>query len=144
MEYQAAANGKRRAISAETIAKRRYYPQDERDVDAAAWVLRELDVEPTNKLAAAVFDTTVARVSKARRLLEQRGRRHNGGGHHNCKPVSTLTDREVDRLVEQVGAELVEKLGAEACLRFLDRATQPELPLRAAERHRTSTAPVAM
>jgi hypothetical protein len=106
---------------------------DERDVDAAAWVLRELDVEPTNKLAAAVFDTTEARVSKARRLLEQRGRRHNGGGHHNCKPVSTLTDREVDRLVEQVGAELVEKLGAEACLRFLDRATQPELPLRAAE-----------
>jgi hypothetical protein len=73
-------NGKRRVISAESIAKRRYYPLDERDVDAAAWVLRQLDVAPTDKLAAFVFSTTPARVAKARRLLDQRNRRN--GGHH--------------------------------------------------------------
>ena len=73
-------NGKRRVMSAESIAKRRYYPLDERDVDAAAWVLRQLDVAPTDRLAAFVFSTTPARVAKARRLLDQRNRRN--GGHH--------------------------------------------------------------
>ena len=74
-------NGKRRVVSAESIAKRRYYPLDERDVDAAAWVLRQLDVAPTDKLAAFVFNTLPVRVAKARRLLDQRNRRN--GGHHS-------------------------------------------------------------
>jgi hypothetical protein len=129
------ANGKTRVITAESIAKRRYYFQEERDNDAAEWLRRQLDVAPTAKLAAEVFGTTVARVTKARRLLDRRDRLHAGGHrdagdhhhhhNHNGKPVPTPTDREADRLVEWLGAARV--------LAALDRATEPELPLRAAE-----------
>jgi hypothetical protein len=94
------------------------YPPWRRAEDAARWLRGELTIKPTLKLAAETFGVSVPLVAQAREWLE-RVKRHGNGG------TTTLSDDAIDRIVVEVGPERV--------MCSLDRITQPQLPLVAAE-----------
>ena len=79
-------------------------------------------IKPTAKLAADVFGVDARRMAEARKRFEQRERakRHLNGGS-----VPGLSDDAVERIVAEVGVDRI--------WRAVDRLTQPQLPLQAAE-----------
>jgi hypothetical protein len=113
-----------RLINGLYIAKAfRSYTKWKRVCDAVGWVRGEVAVTPTIKLAATVFGVSPALVTKARAQLERReqGKHHaNGNGG-----AASLSDEALDRIVAAIGADRM--------LAAIDRATQPQLPLAAAE-----------
>jgi hypothetical protein len=110
-----------KVVSGQRIAKASasYLPW-QRAEDAIRWMRGEVAVNPTAKLAAEVFGVSVPTVTAARKRLDHRDRakRFNGG-------VSTLSDDAIERIVVEVGVDRV--------WRAVDKLTQPELPLVAAE-----------
>ena len=99
------------------------YPPWKRAEDAALWLRGQLTVKPTVKLAGETFGVSVPLVAAARNRLDgrERGKRHatNGGG------VTALSDDAVERIVAEIGVDRI--------WRVVDRLTQPDLPLVAAE-----------
>jgi hypothetical protein len=111
-----------KAVTGQYLAKATVnYPPRRRADDAAGWLRGQVIIKPTIKLAAETFGVSVPLVAQARDRLEQRERskRHGNGG------TTTLSDDAIDRIVVEVGPERV--------MRSLDRITQPQLPLVAAE-----------
>ena len=99
------------------------YPALLRAEDAVRWQRGELQIKPTAKLAAAVFNVSYPRLKQAQARLEPRkhSKHHglNGGG------MTPLSDQALERIVAETGVERV--------WRVIDRLTAPELPLAAAE-----------
>jgi hypothetical protein len=97
------------------------YSPRRRAADAVRWLRGELAIKPTLKLAAKTFGVSVPLVAEVRDRLEQRERskRHGNGG------TTTLSDDAVERIVMEIGPERI--------LRVVDKLTQPQLPLVAAE-----------
>jgi len=108
-----------KTISGLHLAKAFRYPKGRRAQDAAGWIRGEVVVTPTIKLAAAVFGVSPPLV---RAQLELRAKHHANG---NSDAPYPMTDAALDRLVAAIGADRV--------LAAIDRATQPQLPLQAAE-----------
>jgi hypothetical protein len=96
------------------------YAAQQRAADAARWLRGELSIKPTVALAARTFGVSVPLVVAARERCErrQRARRFNGG-------ITTLSDSAIEGIVREVGVDRI--------WRAVDRLTQPELPLVAAE-----------
>jgi hypothetical protein len=110
-----------RVVTGQYIAKATVsYPYWYRASDAARWLRGELAIRPTLKLAAEVFGVSVPLVAAARERFErqERSKRHVGG-------TTALSDSAIDNIVREVGPERV--------MCSLDRITQPQLPLVAAE-----------
>jgi hypothetical protein len=110
-----------KVISSLHLAKAfRSYPKWKRARDAASWVRGEVTVTPTVKLAASVFGVSSP-------LVKAQLERRELGKHHavNGKGTTALSDDALDRIVSAIGADRV--------LAAVDRATQPQLPLAAAE-----------
>jgi len=98
----------------------RRYTKRRRAQDAAGWIRGEVAiVTPTIKLAAAVFGVSAPVV---RAQLDRCAKHHANGNSGDSYPIS---DDALDRLVTAIGADRV--------LAAIDRATQPQLPLAAAE-----------
>jgi hypothetical protein len=98
-------------ISGLHIAKAsRSYPKGERARDAAAWVRGGLVIHPTITLAATVFGVSPVQV------------RAQLGPRAKPRP---LTDAALERLVAAIGIDRI--------WRVIDKLTQPQLPLSAAE-----------
>jgi hypothetical protein len=112
-----------KAVTGQYLAKATVnYPKRKRIAGAAAWCRGELRIDPpTHKLAAEVFGVSVASVAAELARIEQRkrGKRHGNGG------TTALSDDAIDRIVTEVGPERI--------MHSLDRITQPQLPLTAAE-----------
>jgi hypothetical protein len=106
-------------VSSQYLVKAFRYPKWKRALGAAAWIRGEISVTPTLKLAACVFGVSVPRVKAA---LERCAKHHAAGTGGDSYPIS---DAALDRLVAEIGPDRI--LGA------LDRVTQPQLPLQAAE-----------
>ena len=102
-------------VTGQHIAKAtvNYAPQ-QRAADAARWLRGELSIEPTVALAARTFGVSVPLVVEAR----ERANRFHGG-------ITTLSDAAIEGIVREVGVDRI--------WRAVDRLTQPELPLAAAE-----------
>jgi hypothetical protein len=94
------------------------YPAYHRARDAARWIRGELTITPTLKLAAETFGVCVPLVAAARDALAREAQRQRSGAF-------TLSDSAVDNIVREIG---VERMWA-----AIDRLTQPELNLVAAE-----------
>lgn len=119
-----ATNGKSPAgktVTGEYIAKAsRHYSSRQRAVDAARWIRGQLQIKPTLKLAAKTFGVSIPLVAAARERLEQQDKhRANGNG------TTTLSDSAVENIVAEVGVDRV--------WRAIEKLTQPQLPLVAAE-----------
>lgn len=99
------------------------YPAWQRAEDAARWQRGELTIKPTAKLAANVFGVNARQMSAARERLErqERGKRFGANGGS----VPGLSDDAVERIVIEIGPDRI--------WRAVDKITQPELPLVAAE-----------
>ena len=95
------------------------YPKWQRARDAAGWVDGTVTITPTIKLAAVVFGVSVPLVKARLGLRGNSPRIHRGNG------ATVLSDSVLEHLVAEVGIERV--------WRVLDKLTQPELPLQAAE-----------
>lgn len=103
------------------------YPPRRRAADAARWLRGQVIIKPTLTLAAKTFGVSVPLVVRARERLkynewleqQERGKRFGNGG------TTTLSDSAIDNIVREVGVERV--------WRAIDRLTQPQLPLVAAE-----------
>jgi hypothetical protein len=93
------------------------YPKWKRARDAAAWARGEVMVTPTIRLAALVFGISPPLV-KAELERRERSRHHTNG-------TTALSDDVLDRIVCAIGADRM--------LAAIDRATQPQLALPAAE-----------
>jgi hypothetical protein len=110
-----------KVVTGQHIAKaHRAYTPWQRAEDAARWIKSEVQIVPTVKLAASVFNVSVPLVMKARAILDERSRRK-----HRANGSTTLSDAVVERIVTEVGPNRI--------LHALDRVTQPQLPLQAAE-----------
>jgi hypothetical protein len=118
------SNGQATTVTGEHIAKAtvNYAPQQRAD-DAARWLRGELTVRPTVALAARTFGVSVPLVVAARERFAQRERSPKRFG--NGGTAATLTDSVLERIVCEIGVDRV--------WRVIDRLTQPELPLVAAE-----------
>ena len=111
-----------RHITGQYLAKATVkYPKWYRAKDAARWLRGELTIKPTLKLACETFGVSAPLVAEARKYLEQQER----SKHHGNGGTSSLSDSAIDNIVREVGVERV--------WRAIDRLTQPELPLVAAE-----------
>jgi hypothetical protein len=73
-------NGGKPVRTGQFLAKSANYAEGHRAWDAVEWKRRKLDVEPTWKMAAAVFGVSMSSLTKARRLLDGHGQH---AGHHN-------------------------------------------------------------
>jgi hypothetical protein len=100
-----------------------HYSKEERVRDAALWLRGEVAVAPTLRLAANVFRISVPLLTKVHRQLERLERRVHANG--NGGSTTMLSDDVVERIVAEVGVERI--------WRALDKLTQPQLPLQAAE-----------
>jgi hypothetical protein len=111
----------------------RTYPKRQRARDAASWIRGEVTVTPTIKLAASVFGISPplmkAQLDRRRggdydrdhRRPARAGQTHgNGSGN-----ASQLSDDVVERIVAEVGVDRI--------WRVVEKLTQPQLPLQAAE-----------
>jgi hypothetical protein len=112
-----------KVIRGQYLAKARVnYRSWQRALDAALWLKGQLTIEPTIRLAAKTFGVDVRKVVEARDQLERReqGKRHavNGG-------TVSLSDSAIENIVREVGIDRV--------WRAVEKLTQPELPLVAAE-----------
>jgi hypothetical protein len=101
------------------------YPWWARAEDAARWLKGEVVIAPTAKLACEVFRISYPRLKRARALLAvlERSKHHVDEKHVNGTTV--LSDAVIDGIVAEVGHDRI--------FAALDRATQPQLPLQAAE-----------
>jgi hypothetical protein len=109
----------RKTVTAQHVAKATvHYPKWERAVDAALWGRGEIAIKPTLALAASVFGVSIPLVVEAGRRLDER-RDGNGNG------AVALSDAVVERMVAEIG---VDRIWA-----AIDKLTQPQLPLQAAE-----------
>jgi hypothetical protein len=106
-------------VSSLHLAKAFRYPKWKRGHDAAGWIRGEVAVTPTLKLAASVFGVSPPLV-KAQ--LDRRAKHH---ANDNSDASYPMTDDALDRLGAAIGADRV--------LAAIDRGTQPQLPLAAAE-----------
>jgi hypothetical protein len=108
-------------VTGQHIAKAtvNYGPQQRAD-DAARWLRGELSIKPTVALAARTFGVSVPLVVEAREQHERRqhAKRFNGG-------ITVLSDSVIENMVREVGVDRI--------WRAIDKLTQPELPLVAAE-----------
>ena len=98
------------------------YPRNRRAEDAAEWMRGRVEVVPTLKLAAATFGVQPAEVTAARDRIERRERAKcfaNGGS------APGLSDNVVENIVHEVCVDRI--------WRALDKLTQPEPLLVAAE-----------
>jgi hypothetical protein len=123
-------NGQASAVKAVTglyIAKAAVnYRKYQRAEDAARWLRGELQIKPTVKLAAKTFGVSIPLVAEARKHhLRQLARREQGKRHLNGGSVPGLSDDAVERIVAEVGVDRI--------WRAVDKLTQPQLPLQAAE-----------
>jgi hypothetical protein len=111
-----------RVVTGQYLAKATVnYPKWHRAKDAARWLRGELAIKPTIKLAAKTFGVSLPLVAEAREWFAQQERaKHRGNGG-----TSALSDSAIDNIVREVGPERV--------MCSLDRITQPQLPLAAAE-----------
>jgi hypothetical protein len=119
---QPASNGQAaKAVTGQYLARAVKYPPGRRAEDAAGWLRGQVIIRPTIKLAAETFGVSVPLVVAARQRHERRdrGKRHGNGG------ITSLSDSAIDNIVREVGVERV--------WRAIERLTQPELPLAAAE-----------
>jgi hypothetical protein len=118
------ANGQapqKKAVPGQFIARATSsYPRNRRAEDAAQWLRGKIEVAPTLKLAAETFGVQPAEVKAARKRLEQseRAKHFNGGS-------TILSDSVIENIVREVGVDRV--------WRAVDRLTQPEMSLVAAE-----------
>jgi hypothetical protein len=116
-------------VTGERLAKSTVgYPWWVRAQDAALWLAGEAEVKPTAKLACAVFGVSYPRLRQAQARLRRRDRSKphvNGNGRSANGHAPNLDDGNLDRIVAALGADRV--------LASLDRVTQPQLPLQAAE-----------
>jgi len=111
-----------KAVSGQYLAKATVnYPPRRRAEDAVRWLRGQVTIKPTVKLAAQTFGVSVPLVAQARERLERRER----AKHHGNGGATTLSDSAIDNIVREVGVERV--------WRAIDRLTQPQLPLVAAE-----------
>jgi hypothetical protein len=99
------------------------YPAWRRAEDAVRWLRGELQIKPTIKLAAEVFRVSHPRIKQAQARIEQRERNKRYASNGNG--TTTLSDSALERLVAEVGIDRV--------WRAVDKLTQPQLPLQAAE-----------
>jgi hypothetical protein len=109
-----------KTVTGQRLAKATHgYPPWERAKDPARWLRGELTVRPTAKLAAETFGVSVSLVSTAREWVEvfDRGKQHGNNGS-----ATGLSDDQIERIITEVGVE-----------RAVDKLTQPQLPLAAAE-----------
>jgi hypothetical protein len=97
------------------------YPPRRRAEDAVRWLRGQVIIKPTVKLAAKTFGVSVPLVAQARDRLERRAR----AKHHGNGGTTALSNDAVDHIVAEIGPERV--------MCSLDRITQPQLPLVAAE-----------
>jgi hypothetical protein len=131
---QAAVN----VISSLHLAKAfRSYPKWRRALYAAGWVRGEVIVTPTIELAASVFgispplvkaqlEREYVRDCDQGHVLDRDHRRPARAGQPQGNgSASDLSDDAIDRLVAEVGVDRI--------WRALDKLTQPQLPLQAAE-----------
>jgi hypothetical protein len=120
------ANGQAPAakvITGQYLAKASRYPQWQRAEDAVRWLRGELQIKPTVKQAAATFGVNARQMLAARERLErqERGKRFGANGGS----VPGLSDDAIQRIVIEIGPERIWKA--------VDKITQPDLPLVAAE-----------
>jgi hypothetical protein len=102
----------------------RAYPAWRRAEDAARWMKGEVVITPTAKLACAIFRISYPRLKQAQTRLE-RNKHHVDWNHVDGNGSTELSDGVVERIVAEVGIERI--------WRALDKLTQPQLPLQAAE-----------
>src|SRR5262249_37566455 len=105
-------------ITGQYLAKASHYPKQTRAADAAAWICGEVVVEPTIALAADVFGISPPLVKAQLGLRAKHLGNRNGG-------APALSDDVVERMVTEIGVERI--------FRVVEKLTQPQLPLAAAE-----------
>jgi hypothetical protein len=98
------------------------YPLWVRAEDAARWLSGEVVVQPTAKMACQIFRVSYPVLKQAQALIGQNKPR---GDHVDGTGAATLSDDEV--------VELIAWVGIDRTWRALEKLTQPELPLQAAE-----------
>jgi hypothetical protein len=111
-------------VSGLFIAKAtRAYPASRRTEDAVRWLRGEVQIVPTIKLAAEVFGVSYPRIKQTQARTEQRERskRHASNGNG----TTTLSDSALERLLAEVGIDRI--------WHAVDKLTQPQLPLQAAD-----------
>ena len=98
------------------------YPSWRRADDALAWLRGELQIKATVKQATTLFRVNAPQLKAARERLEQheQSKRHRANGSGTA-----LSEDAVERIVAEVGVDRIR--------RAIDRLTEPELPLVAAE-----------
>jgi hypothetical protein len=116
-----------KTVSGQFIARAKvHYAPRRRAEDAARWLRGELTIKPTLKLAAETFGVSIPLVVEAREHhLRRLAQREQGKRHLNGGSVPGLSDDAVERIVAEVGVERI--------WRAVDKITQPNLPLVAAE-----------
>jgi hypothetical protein len=97
----------------------RKYPAWRRAKDAVGWLKGEVVIVPTAKLACSVFSVSYPRLKQAQAQLDRNKHHGNGNG------APALSDEVVERIVAEVGVERI--------WRVVEKLTQPQLPLQAAE-----------
>jgi hypothetical protein len=113
-----------KAITGQFLARATVnYPAHHRARDAARWLRGELTIKPTVKLAAETFGVSVPLVAEARDDLARDEQRKRFGGNGNS--ITTLSDDAIERIVREVGVDRI------WCA--VEKLTQPQLPLVAAE-----------
>jgi hypothetical protein len=110
-----------KTVTGQYLAKAVNYPPRRRAADAAGWLCGQVTIKPTVKLAAEVFGVSVPLVAAAHLWSPRRA----SGLNSESAAITTLSDDAIDRIVAEVGPERV--------MCSLDRFTQPQLPLVAAE-----------
>jgi hypothetical protein len=98
----------------------RKYPAWRRAKDAVGWLKGEVVIVPTAKLACSVFSVSYPRLKQAE-AWHHFEKHVNGTG----AGATALSDEVVERIVAEVGVERI--------WRVVEKLTQPELPLVAAE-----------
>jgi hypothetical protein len=117
---------KPKVVTGQRLAKATVtYPVWRRAEDAVRWLRGELVVRPTVALACSTFGISYPSLKRAQAMLDEQRERTKHHGNGNGNGTTVLSDAVIDGIVAEVGHDRI--------FAALDRATQPQLPLQAAE-----------
>ena len=122
-----------KVVTGQFVARATHYTKWERARDAALWLRGEVQVVPTTKDAVEFFGISVSLIAEAGRWHDEHTKL-NGNGTGNSTAVPALSDAIIDSVIAEIGPDrILPLIGPDRIFAFLDRVTQPELPLQAAE-----------
>ena len=110
-----------KTVTGQYISKAVHYSKADRAWEAALWLRGEATVKPTFQLAARVFHVSVSLVVDASHRLDEQ-REH---GKRNGTGTAVLSDAVIENMVAEIGIDRV--------WRAVEKLTQPQFPLQAAE-----------